>query len=54
MNERLTGKLFFALSAALLVAEFAVAAFGDMSPGWMLFIFVIYIELLSKCLLPVI
>ncbi len=36
---------FFALSAALLVAEFAVAAFGDMSPGWMLFIFVIYVAL---------
>lgn len=45
MDERLTGKLLFALSAVLLVAELAVAAFGGMDTGWMLLVLVIYVAL---------
>jgi hypothetical protein len=45
MDERLTGKLFFALSAALLAAALAVAAFTGMDAGWMLFAFVLYVAL---------
>lgn len=50
MDERLTGKLFFALSAALLVAEFAVAAFRDMDASWMFFAFFIYVALCGMLL----
>lgn len=45
MDERLTGKLVFALSAGLLAAELAIAAFGGMDTGWMLLAFVIYVAL---------
>jgi len=45
MDERLTGKLLFALSASLLAAELAVAAFGGMDTAWMLLAFFVYVAL---------
>ncbi|MCF8383446.1 MAG: hypothetical protein K9G39_07635 [Chlorobium sp.] len=45
MDERLTGKLLFALSAALLAAELAVAAFGGIDTGLMLLAFFVYVAL---------
>ncbi len=45
MDERLTGKLLFALSASLLLAELIIAAFGGMDTGWMLLAFFVYVAL---------
>jgi len=43
MDERLTGKLLFALSVALLLAELIIAAFGGMDTGLMLLAFFVYV-----------
>lgn len=43
MDERLTGKLLFTFSAALLLAELVIAAFGGMDAGWMLLAFFVYV-----------
>ncbi|MCF8215412.1 MAG: hypothetical protein K9I59_00905 [Chlorobium sp.] len=43
MDERLTGKLLFALSAMLLVAELVIVLATGRDTGWMLFAFFVYV-----------